>query len=402
VHILLLNEYYPPDTSATAKMAASFVEALALRHRVTVLAGRPSYDPTHVLPWRLLQRETRGNVTVERVGSTAFPRFKMVRRVCNYLSYTALAAIRALTIRADVVLCMTDPPFAGIVGAVVAQIAHRPFVYNIQDLYPEMVVGGNIVRSSRVVRAWEFMHRWALRSATRIIVIGEDMRERIIAKGIDPARVHVVRAGAPIAAELPAPGNPISQEVRSGFRFVALHAGNLGFYGAWETLLDAGKHLGNDGLGIIFVGEGAEKERLKTAAAETRAVRFLPFRPVEEVPHVLSAGDVHIITVKRGLEGVIVPSKLYPILAAGKPVLVVADPATDVARIVTRAACGIVVDPDDAREVAEAIKRLAGEPQRVADMGGRARLTAREYEKEAQLATFVSVLETALQPARGN
>src|SRR6202161_1067242 len=109
MHILLLNEYYPPDTSATAKQAATFAEALAMRHRVTVLAGRPSYDPTEFYPWRLFRRETRGNITVERGGSTAFPRFQMRCRVSNYLSYAALAAMRGLTVRADVVFCMTDP-----------------------------------------------------------------------------------------------------------------------------------------------------------------------------------------------------------------------------------------------------------------------------------------------------
>ena len=116
MHILLLNEYYPPDASATAKMAAMVVEALAEKHRVTIVAGRPSYDPTEKYPWRLLRRETHGNITVERVGSTAFPRFKMLKRVSNYLSYLALAVPRAIWIRADIVLAMTDPPIVGSPG----------------------------------------------------------------------------------------------------------------------------------------------------------------------------------------------------------------------------------------------------------------------------------------------
>ena len=134
------------------------------------------------------------------------------------------------------------------------------------------------------------------------------------------------------AAELPAACNPVSEQVRSGYRFVALHAGNLGFYGAWETMLQAARLLGDGGLGIVFVGEGAESDRLKAAADNISGVRFLPFRPASEVPFVLAAGDVHFVTVKRGLEGVIVPSKLYPILAAGKPVLVVSTPQTDAAQ----------------------------------------------------------------------
>src|SRR5712692_2313859 len=193
VHILLLNQYFPPDTSATAKIAAMVAEALAERHRVTVLAGRPSYDPSERHPYYLWRREVRGNLTVERVGSTTYPRFQMWRRVSNYLSYLALAVPRALAIRADMILAMTDPPVEGIAGAIVAKLTGRPFVYNIQDLYPDMALGGAIVPPSPWVEIWESLHQRALRRAALVIVLGEDMRERIIAKGVDPARVVIVR-----------------------------------------------------------------------------------------------------------------------------------------------------------------------------------------------------------------
>jgi colanic acid biosynthesis glycosyl transferase WcaI len=399
MHILLLNEYYPPDTSATAKMAMAVVEALAARHRVTVVAGRPSYDPTEAYPWRLLRRQTRGNITVERVGSTAFPRFKMRQRVSNYLTYLVLAVPRAIWIRADVVLSMTDPPIAGIAGALVAKLTRRPFVYNIRDLYPDMAVGGDIVRPGFLVRFWERLHRWALRSARRVIVLGDDMRDRIIAKGVDPARVVVVRDGIAVPSELPSQDHPVSREIRGEFSFVALHAGNLGFYGAWDTLLEAARLLApkdtskTGGPGIVFVGEGAEKTRLSAQANGTRSVRFLPFRPASEIPNVLAAADVHIVTVKRGLEGVIVPSKLYGILAAGKPVLVVSAPTTDAARIISDARCGIVVDPDNASGVADSIRDLAAHPEKVSEMGQRARAIAGNYDKLSELQKFVSIIE---------
>src|SRR5579864_3040267 len=378
-------------------MAAMVVEALAERHRVTVVAGRPSYDPTEKYPWRLLRRETKGNITTERVGSTAFPRFKMLKRVSNYLSYLVLAVPRAIWIRADLVLAMTDPPIAGIAGALIARLTRRPFMYNIRDLYPDMAVGGDIVRHGLAVRIWERMHRWALRCAARVIVLGDDMGARIIRKGIDPARVVVVRDGITVASELPPPSHPVSQEIRGGLKFVALHAGNLGFYGAWDTLIEAGRQLSADasnaGIGILFVGEGAQKARMVAAASGISTVKFLPFRPASEIPFVLGAGDVHIVTVKRGLEGVIVPSKLYPILAAGKPVLVVSTQLTDAADIITKAGCGVVVDPDDPAGVAAAIRELAANPERVAEMGKRARAIAPDYDKLTELKKFVNVIE---------
>ena len=392
MHVLLLNQYFPPDTSATAKEAAAVVEALAARHKVTVIAGRPSYDPTERHPYYFFRRERRGNVTIMRVGSTAFPRFQMRRRVTNYLSYLSLAIPLALAVRADLIMSMTDPPIAGLAGAFVARLRRRPFVYNIRDLYPDMALGGRIVQPSSWVARWERMHRRALRRAARVIVLGEDMRDRIVAKGVDPARIVIVRDGAKAADTLPSASHPVAQQIRCGFPFVLLHAGNLGFYGAWETLVKAAHLLQNDGIGMIFVGEGAQRKHIE-ALVNGSQVRFLPFRPAQEVPYVLAAGDVHIVTVRRGLEGVVVPSKLYPILAAGKPVLVVAPQECDAARIVRHEGCGLVADPDDPAAVAQAVRTLAEDPARLEQMGRRAREISFRYDKVKQLEIFLNTIE---------
>ena len=401
MHVLLLNEYYPPDTSATAKMAALVAETLAQRHKVTVVAGRPSYDPEEYYPYALLRRDVRNGVVVERVGSTAYPRHRMRRRVTNYLSYLALAVPRALAIHPDVVLAMTDPPIAGMAGALVARLAGRPFVYNIRDLYPDMAIGGDIVRPSRWVERWEKMHRSALRRAARVIVLGDDMRTRILAKGVLPERVVVVRDGTAFSGSLPAQDHPVVREIRCGFPFVALHAGNLGFYGAWNTLLKAAEILRNENTGLVFIGDGANRAALQTATLDCANVRFLPFRPVDQVPHVMMAGDVHIVTVRRGLEGVVVPSKLYGILAAGRPVLVVADAKSDAARIAVESGCGLAADPDDPAAVAEAIRELHNNAPRLIEMGRRARETAQKYARVNELQRLVGIVEEAVNERNG-
>src|SRR5215813_10699022 len=196
--ILLLNLYYPPDTSATAKMAQTVAEALCRKHEVTIVCGRPSYDPTERHAWRLWQTERNGNLNIIRVGSTAFPRFKMNKRVLNYLSYVLFSLPRALLIDCDTVIGMTDPPFEGIVGAFIAMLKGKPYIYNIRDMYPDMAVGGSIVAPGLLARIWEKLHRWALRRATCVVVLGEDMKNRIVAKGIDAAKLAIVRDGADI------------------------------------------------------------------------------------------------------------------------------------------------------------------------------------------------------------
>jgi colanic acid biosynthesis glycosyl transferase WcaI len=401
MHILLFNEYYPPDTSATAKMAVRVAETLAQRHKVTVVAGRPSYDPDEFYPFAFLRRDTRNGVVVERVGSTAYPRHRMRRRVSNYLTYLALAVPRAIALRPDVVLAMTDPPVAGIAGAFVARRLGVPFVYNIRDMYPDMAVGGDIVRPGAWVNRWEAMHRRALKQAARVIVLGDDMRERILAKGVAPERVVVVRDGTSFPASMPERNDPIVQELRCGFDFVVLHAGNLGFYGAWDTLLKGAEILRNESTGLVFIGGGANRAALGASAANSPNVRFLPFRPVEQIPHVMMAGDLHIVTVRRGLEGVVVPSKLYSILAAGRPVLAVAASTSDAARIVVESGCGLAADPDDPAAVAAAIRELRGDPPRLAEMGRRARETAKKYATVNELQRFTEIMEEAAVERNG-
>ena len=392
MRILLLNEYFPPDTSATAKMATAVVDALAEQHEVTVICGRPSYDPSERHPRYLLRREGRGNVTVERVGSTTYSRHRMKQRLVNYLSYVALAVPRALMVRADVVLAMTDPPFEGIVGAFVAMLKRRPFVYNIRDLYPEMAVAGNIVKPARWLQFWEKLHRWALRRATRVIVLGEDTRERILAKGIAPERVVVIRDGAKLPSSAPDREHPVAREVRSGYPFVVLHAGNLGHYGAWNTVVEAARNVNGDGVGYVLVGDGAMRAQIEASAEGSKAIRFQAFRPAEQVPYVLAAGDMHLITIRRGLEGVVVPSKLYPILAAGRPVLALAPEESDVARIIRRSGCGVVADPDDPAALTRIAKELARDPKRIDRMSACARAVASEFAFDKELRRFTAVL----------
>ena len=399
VRLLLLNLYYPPDTSATAKMAQTVVDAIAEKHEATVVCGRPSYDPTERRPWRVYQTEQAGTARILRVGSSDYPRVQMSKRVWNYLSYVFLAVPRALFLPCDVVLAMTDPPFEGIVGALVALLKRKPYVYNIRDMYPDMAVGGSIVAPGLFARVWESLHRWALRRATRVIVLGEDMRNRILAKGVRQESIEVVRDGAemtPITEARAAPDEQVVSAIRDNFKFVLLHAGNLGFYGAWETLLAGARSLADEGVGLVFVGDGAERGRLGAAANGLPNVRFLPFFPASKIRSVLAAADAHLITVKRGLEGVVVPSKMYGILAAGKPIVAVAPRECDVVSIGEEKGFSISADPDDPAQFVASVRQLVQNPDRLRKMGEAALSVAPEFERNKELKKLVSILELVI------
>ncbi len=403
MRILLLNLYFPPDTSATAKVAESMVRALSQSHEVTVLCGRPSYDPTQRRPWKLWQTERittpdSAPFTIIRVGSTAYPRMNMKLRLLNYLTYAKLASLRALFLPCDVILAMTDPPFNGISAAIIGMLKRKPVVYDIQDMYPDMAVAGSIVRTGLISQLWEHLHSWALGRAARIIVLGDDMRARIISKGVNSSKIFIVRN----SVDVPPPGSPspplnleVIRAIRANFRFVLLHAGNLGFYGAWDILIAAARQLENDNIGLVFVGDGAERARLESLAAGAANIRFLPFFPSADIPSVLAAPDAHIVTIKLGLQGVVVPSKMFGILAAGKPIVAVAPDDTDVVTLGAHHGFAVCVDPSDPAALASAIRQLAADPSRLAAMSQSASLAATQYSRAAEMQKLASIVSAA-------
>jgi colanic acid biosynthesis glycosyl transferase WcaI len=381
-------------------MAHTVVDALASRHDVTVLCGRPSYDPTERRPWHFYQTEMSGRFRIIRVGSTDYPRLQMKKRVFNYLSYVLLSLPRAVFLSCDVVLAMTDPPFEGIVGAFVALLKRKPFVYNIRDMYPDMALGGSIVNPGFLSRIWEKLHRWALRRATRVVVLGEDMRNRIIGKGVYAGNISIIRDGADLPAENSTPivlDHDVIRAIRGDFRFVLLHAGNLGFYGAWDTLIKGAAELSQDGIGLVFVGDGAQRNRLQKAAKDIPNIRFLPFFPGSKISSVLAAADAHVITVKQGLEGVVVPSKMYGILAAGKPIVAVAPDECDVVSIGKKRGFSISADPNDAVHFVNCARRMAADPEMVRKMGEASSLAASEFARSKELLELINIIEEVAQ-----
>ena len=393
LHVLLLNQYFPPDTAATATYGAAIAKVLAERHRVTVLAGRPSYDPLKRHAPCLFTRERESNLVIERVGSTAFPRQRMKGRLSNYLSYLGLAGPRAVSLNVDVVLAMSDPPVEGIFGAAVAKFLGRPFVYNIRDLYPDMALAANILHRGFWTDVWEQWHRRALRQADLVIVLGEDMRQRLAAKGIDPAQITVIRDAVSFPEAIPRAEENIVREIRGPFQFVLVHAGNLGFSGSWLTLVRAAQILEAQNVGLVFIGDGSMKEQVRQFARNCANVRFLPFRPASDLPAIMAAGDLHVVTIRRGLEGMVVPSKMYNILAYGRPILAVASEKADVSRLALQHGFGMVADPDDSTHVAESIRSVLSTPERLHDMSRAARTLAKIFDQSHELGRFVDAIE---------
>jgi putative colanic acid biosynthesis glycosyltransferase WcaI len=379
--LLVLNQYYWPGPEATAQLLTELCEGLAGAYEVTVVAGttRGAGPGT---------RERKG-VRIVRVPSTAFSRARLSARAVNYLSYVALAAVRGLALRRpDVVLCQTDPPFVGGAAYLVARRFDVPLVVVVQDLYPETAEETGKLTSPLVLQGLKTAVDFYLRRAERVVAISETMRHRLEERGLEPERIAVI-PGWVDTEQI----HPVDVD-RNGF--VVMHSGNVGHAQELDTLIEAAARV--EDVDFEIVGTGARRVELERLASGLPNVSFLPFRPRDELSESLCSASLHFVGLARGLAGFVVPSRIYGVLAAGRPVLVAADETSEAAQLARESGAGIVVPPGRPDEVAAAIRAARDGEYDLDDMGRRGRdYVVSRHGRHAGIAAYRDLLEQVLR-----
>jgi putative colanic acid biosynthesis glycosyltransferase WcaI len=369
--VLVLNQYYWPGVEATAHLLSELCEALTDEFDVTVVTG--------MVPGVAAQGPSeRNGVEIVRVGSTAFDRSRLSLRALNYLTYLGLSFVEGLRVpKPDVVLCMTDPPVIADIALVLAKRFRVPLVVVTQDVFPEVAVALKRLDNRALVLALRLATRVYLERADRVVAIGERMRERLQNKGADGERIVVIPNWVDVDDVEPrARDNVWAREHDLVGRFVVMHSGNIGHAQDLDTLIRAGTFLRDlDDLRIVLIGGGARREELKELARllEVENVVFMGYQAREVLADSLSSADVHVVGLARGLAGYVVPSRLYGVLAAGRPVIAAAEESSETANVVGSADAGVVVPPGRPELLAQAIRRAYDGELDLEGMGERGR-----------------------------
>ena len=390
-----MNQYYWPGVEATGQLLTDLCEALAAEFDVTVITGALPNAPGG-------GTSVRNGVRIVRVRSTAFDRSRLLLRGANYFSFASLAVgagVRAP--RPDAVVCMTDPPFLGAFAYAVARRFHVPLVVISQDVFPEIAVELGRLRNPIGVRALGALTGFQLRHADSVVAIGETMQTRLEAKGVPRERIDVIPNWVDVHAISPrAKRNGWSEENGLADRFVVMHSGNVGHAQDLDTLLHAASLLRDlPNLAIVIVGSGARHAELVQLARrlELENAVFLPYQPRDVLSESLSAADVHVVGLALGLSGFVVPSRVYGILAAGRPLIVSADASSETARLAEVAGCGVTVPPGRPSELAAAIRSAYGGELDLKAMGRRAREYAeREATREIAVGRYRALLDRVI------
>jgi colanic acid biosynthesis glycosyl transferase WcaI len=388
VHVAFFNRSYYPDTTATGQLLTDLCEALVRDHgcRVSVVTGpgRPS-------------RETRAGVEIRRVRGTRFEKSRFAGRASNYVSYFASATWTGLRLdRPDVIVALTDPPIIGLAAWAAGKRFGAPFVMAFKDLFPEVTVLLPNFHSDAINSVLQRVNRFLVRRSAANVALGAAMRRRLIEnKGAPPDRTTIIADWADTAAIAPGPKrNPFSERHGLADTFVVMHSGNVGLSQGLDALVDAAARLTDlADLSVVIVGEGVRKAALqdRTRQLGLQNVRFLPFTPREELSDSFAAADVFVISLQRGMAGYIVPSKLYGILAAGRPYVAAVEDECEVAALTRDHGCGLLAEPGDADQLADQIRTFYNDRARARQCGVNARALSLSFDRSSQVAKYMDL-----------
>jgi colanic acid biosynthesis glycosyl transferase WcaI len=373
MRILLMIVQYPPDVNSTGLLMAQVAEGLRdCGHEVSVVTSFPHYEKFRIWPeyrGKLAQRAQDNGIDVTRLYVYASgSKQRMLHRLLSYLSFNALATVAGLFSRRtyDLILCTNGSFFTGIAASIIGLAHGIPFVYNVQDLYPDVPVRAGQLRNRHAIAALASIERRMYRAAAHVTVIAPSFRDNLLGKGVPAQKVSVIPNFVDTEFIRPLPKvNDFSQQHGLADRFVVSHAGNLGFVYDLRTLLEAAALLAAErDILFLIVGDGVAKPDLKRKAQQLnlRNVRFMPFQPSASLPWLRAASDVQVSLYKRGSANASLPSKIYEIMASGRPLLASADRESEVWRLVGDTQCGVCVEPEDAGQLAQAILTLYRDP----------------------------------------
>jgi glycosyltransferase involved in cell wall biosynthesis len=404
MHILYVSQYFPPEPGAPAarvsELARAWVEA---GHQVTVLTGMP-HHPTGIVPPEYRQRVLVGEdfhgVRVVRTWIYAAANRGRLRRSVAYASFAASAALwgQFHVDRPDV-LVATSPQFlCAVAGHAIARMRSLPFVFEVRDLWPESIVAvGALPAGHPIVRGLTLIEEHLYRRADRIVVVTDSFAARLRQRGVAADKIEVVKNGVDLDRFVPASHDTqLRQRLGYAGKFVVGYVGTHGMAHGLDSVLDVAAALrSQDQIRFLFVGEGAERQRLQARAKSELLdnVLFLGALPRDAMTEVYATSDLCLVPLRKSeLFQTVLPSKIFEILGMARPVLLSVD--GEARALVEASGGGVFVPPEDAPAMAEAILRLAQDPAACRDMGERGRAYVKEHFDRKQLAaSYLGILE---------
>lgn len=364
--VLILSMHYRPDQTGNGPLVGDLAEHLARQgHRVAVVCGMPFYPQRLVPPQyrgRLACHERAGGVEIHRTYVCVRPRGTLLDKVLLQLSFTLSCLYGLLRAgRPHVVLCVSPPFPSGVPGLLAAKLWRVPFVFNVQDIFPDVVERLGVVRRGQLLRLLHGVEKWIYRHSARVAVISPSFVTNLVGKGVPQSKLAVIYNWVDTDFIRPLPrNNAFRRELNLDDHFVVLYSGNIGRSQSLGVLLEAARAMPEHRTRFLIVGDGTRKQDLlrQAEAMGLTNVRFLPLQPREKLPLMLAAADVSVIMLREEASYTSLPSKIATIMSSARPLVASVGLGSDAARIVSENRCGITVPPDDPAPLVAALRAL--------------------------------------------
>jgi len=360
-NILIISEPFYPQVAAIGQLLTDLSEDLIKSgYQVKVVTGNPNnnFNKNNKIP----RKENYKGIEIIRLKNTIFSKYRMAGRVLNYLTFHFLVYFNVLFCeRPDLVFVLSTPPFISFSGLMLKVFKGSKVIYDVQDLFPDLAVELGKLKNRQFIEFLKKLSKLIVKKVDRVVVVGEYMEKRIreeLLREISESTsaddhiitIHNWADGSKIKVldDKDAEDNYLKKKWGLEGKFVVLYSGNIGYLHEFDTIISAAEDIQNKedkDIVFVFIGEGIKKEYIKKKAKEKglNNILFFTYQPREMLTHSLGLADVSLVTLENGFEGMVVPSKIYGILASGKPVIAVVGGESEIVEIIREGKCGRVI-----------------------------------------------------------
>jgi len=426
--ILVIEQHFYPEVAATGQLLLDLCEDLVKAgYQVKVITGNPTelFQKKINIP----RRENYKGIEIVRLRNPTFNKYRMTGRVLNYLTFHFLVFFQILFCKKpDLVFVSSTPPFISFYGLMLKTFKRSKVIYNVQDLFPDLAVELGKLKNKAFIRFLNKLSELIVRRVDKVVVVGEyeymekRIREELLggtSAGIsasandhiitihnwaDGERVKVSRRENDLNMDTDGDTENDYLKKKWGLeeKFVVLYSGNIGYLHEFDTIIDAAEYLAKEGMKeivFVFIGEGIKKSYIEEKAKEKGLdnILFFPYQPREMLTYSLGLANVSLVTLERGFEGMVVPSKIYGILASGRPVIAVVGGESEVTEIISKGKCGEIVKIGDYEKLSEAIINYYNNSKRCYQEGMNGRKYFEEnYDRKIATKKYIKVIKETL------
>lgn len=364
-NIVFVINYFHPDYASTGQLLTELCQHIQHDFNVTVIAAMPENHEATNSKNKLYSEDWLENIRILRIKLPKQNKQSKLSRlmyISTYFFYSLLLLMRQKNL--DLIYTISTPPIlGGLIGSIGKRLKGAKHIYNIQDFNPEQAEAVGYIKYKSIFKLARWIDNINCRYADHVITVGHDMQETLINRLSEKTAVKNTVINnwtdeneiVPLTKDHPA----VSQFIKENDwedKFIVMYSGNLGLYYDLENLIDiTDSFKDNKNIVFVFIGEGAVKSTMQQKCKNNSQVYFLPFQPKSQIKYTLNAADVHLVVNQKGIKGVSVPSKIYGVMAAGKPILGVLEEGSEAARLILASNSGRVVEPQNYDGVIEEI-----------------------------------------------